>query len=1547
MSLSNWADDAAEKLKRAQLARKAMEDENNGLRAQLSSVVASCEKLQTKVAQLEEEADGIFSTSKSTPLRSRITELEDLLQESRDSLKRKRDRERTLIKASESLETKNAQLTRENMLLKSENSELSENLALAMQGITLSDGLMATVARSWSDGALELQRREVVTVVAVEGSVARVVKAGQNGSIPIAHLACVGIPLLQYIELVMPDRSTRERLLEDWLRQAGVLGRDLGEEGKLAALQRQKRANARAADGAANDSVAEIRKTVASLLNEIDESFSEASSPMSRSTLVTPRGGAGPALGAGLIEALMSSVTELSASANQYNSGFSKLNDQAAPLMRAVSVEEMDRKAALERQIASLDASNKQLGQQLKTAEAKRDKLVALTESLQQERNALASQLASSSMAMADVESLQMAELSLSSANSATNGPQQEMADQLQMQIDLNDAVAERERLSVELDSLQIEVQRLRGMDVSLSRERERCVLLEKKIVELSGLEERAAELSKLVDAANRKASDLEQASANANASLQRERERSAQLAEQVAALTLTANLSAGGDGPVRKQSQSTGLFSKLRSGSTKKSSAPPSVQDANAVALASARAELETVERKLAKSPRAGGAKSSDLVAERDRLVAEVHALEALAKRAPASQQQQASPPPIVVAIPTSPVASSHPVTSELDERDAAGISSLAAFSGRSSVRGSLNDSMIGDSAELNAILAEVQLSPDETAERFRNDGTREEELVRRSYVLKNIPGVRVMDKAAPSPASPSSVAASPLPVPVVVLSDSSDAKLNALEKKNADLTAQLEVEKKSKSLEVSALEQLLERERQQEAAKLAQLSAMLEEERRKILALEAERLSVSEAASRSVESAASTLESKIAEMNAQVELDKKALESLTEVKAKLESDLFEVKQALAAAEQRERELHRDEEEASRRLQFDLNAARVALTEEKETRARIEQREEASKQSLRAELAKAKHEREEEIAKLTASVAEMDKRIVEATKVIGDLTDANATLKKQLSESEASVAALEARVVQATSIIEQLASKAKENQKKAPSPETLAEMERLRGESATRDARLAEAAKVIDELTSANKALTESSKQLQVQQDTMQQRLVDATMVISELREANAALEKAASQTGALEKMEQRLVEATVVISQLRGDQEAAARREAELGEKNESLARSIKALEARLAEATGIIENLFAANKKLEDASREGESLEGRLVEAAKTISQLRDQNKEVASETDELRMRYNKLAVTLRDLTTRYNAAMAELKVATAKEAQQKEVLEVMRKELVRQAQRYDELERSRGTPQRATPAKEDVQMAEQMQQLARMIKSEPPTTPVRGVRNDGSDQARALAQLAQAVETAAPANSNNASAAEKDLTRRMAALDVRESRVEARETLLAKLTEVREALKKAEAAASAAERKERETALQLETVQKQLASRDKEKAALVARCREQDENFEKLEQENEERSSSLNRQLGLLQTERAELRRLLDSKLQPDANSLAAAEIKLALAAEALKQAEDSHAQNVKYLNEELASQRRLRETYEEVNAAVKGWGGKLSLLLLFC
>jgi hypothetical protein len=264
--------------------------------------------------------------------------------------------------------------------------------------------------------------------------------------------------------------------------------------------------------------------------------------------------------------------------------------------------------------------------------------------------------------------------------------------------------------------------------------------------------------------------------------------------------------------------------------------------------------------------------------------------------------------------------------------------------------------------------------------------------------------------------------------------------------------------------------------------------------------------------------------------------------------------------------------------------------------------------------------------------------------------------------------------------------------------------------------------------------------------------------------------------------------------------------------------------------------------------------------------------------------------------------------------------------------MRKELVRQAQRYDELERSRGTPQRGAAAaasaaaasaaatKEDLQIAEQMQQLARMIKSEP-TTPVRG---GAAEQARSAA-----------AASTSGSMDEKEVSRRMASLDVRESRVEARETLLAKLTEVREALKKTEAAALAAERRERETAQQLETAQKLLASRDREKAALVVRCREQEASLDKMEQETDQAATNMGRQLSLLQTERAELRRQLESKLSPEVGAAAAAQIKLAVAEEALTRAEESRAQQIKYLNEELASQRRLRETYEEVNAAVKG------------
>jgi chromosome segregation ATPase len=551
---------------------------------------------------------------------------------------------------------------------------------------------------------------------------------------------------------------------------------------------------------------------------------------------------------------------------------------------------------------------------------------------------------------------------------------------------------------------------------------------------------------------------------------------------------------------------------------------------------------------------------------------------------------------------------------------------------------------------------------------------------------------------------------------------------------------------------------------------------------------------------------------------------------------------------------------------------------------------------------------------------------------MVEATKVIGDLTQSNKELQRKLGESDATISALEARLVQATSIIEQLASKAKKNQQnKELSEQTLSEMEKLRQDSKTRDERLVEAAKVIDELSTSNKLLVESAQNMQSQQDTMQHRLVEATMVISELRAAISELEEkqAASQKNSSETMEKRLVEATVLISQLREENDNSARREADLNRTIEGNVRQINALEGRVAEATGIIENLFAANRKLEDASRESDSLEGRLVDAAKTISQLRDQNKEAAGETEEIRTRCNKLAVTLRDLTGRYNTSMAELKAASGKEAQLTELVEVMRKELAKQVQLYEELEREKNPTPARSAIKEDLQMAEQMQQLARMIKSEP-TTPVRGVIKDGSEQSRALASLVEAV---SPMD-------DKDLLRRLAALDVREARVEARETLLTTLANVRESLKKSEAATAMAERKHREAAMQLEAVQQQLASKEREKIALITRCRELEANMNNLEDETEVSSNSLNRQLGQLQTERAELRRILDSKLQPDAGALAAAEIKVALSAEALKQSDESHAQQTKYLKEEVASQRRLRETYEEVNAALKASGERV-------
>ncbi len=728
---------------------------------------------------------------------------------------------------------------------------------------------------------------------------------------------------------------------------------------------------------------------------------------------------------------------------------------------------------------------------------------------------------------------------------------------------------------------------------------------------------------------------------------------------------------------------------------------------------------------------------------------------------------------------------------------------------------------------------------------------------------------------------------------------------KLALAEKKIADLTMQLEAESRRSA------------EGEDARKKVDELTAKLEKREKAVVVV-------------------NSGEERLAELSAQVQ--------------KLEKELEVAHRAYAVTLQSEKEKLRDESEKLRRAEFDRDELRTLLAVEKETIARIQEREEASKMSMRAEVAGLKHAEavaRQENERLTENVAQLDRRLVDAMRDMDGLTQTVAATQSMLSTSESTIVEMEKRLVEATKVIEQLHAAARDTKLSSQLEGRIveatlliehltAEKKRLDGEAISREKRIEEAARVTDQLTAANKALSAQNKELLVQQETLQQRLVDATVRISQLREDHEAAERSLyaqkQDTQNSDTVERRLVEATILISQLREASDASVAREAEAAKKTEAQAREMTALQGRLAEATGIIESLFAANKKLEEQKTEGSSLEGRLVEAAKTISQLRDQNKTVMGETEEMRVRYNKLSMTLRDLTGRYNASMSELKNATA-------VIDVMKKELENQAKRYDALDRQKNpTPMRPgsrAAVSEDLEMAAQMQALAKMINAESaPTTPVRGnmsVKNDGSQEARVLSKLVDST----PPDDN-------DATRRLASLDVREARIEARETLLARLNETRAGLKKAEESLLAESRARRDVETQLATVKQQLSAKERERTALLGRCRELEESLDKQQDEAELSLTSLNHQIGQLQTERAELRKALDSRLQtqPDFQQVVAAEMRCALLAQEMQQNAESHAQNAKYLSEELASQKRLRGTYEEVNTTLKATAERL-------
>jgi chromosome segregation ATPase len=136
-SLSSWADTAAEKLRKDQQLRQEVEAENESLRSRVMVLTEATERLRTRIAMLTENetkssaatgADSNKSNSNAnlnnvSKIRSgstdggatqkRLLQLEDTLSSARDSLKRKRDRERKLIQEKNALEASVSSLSEE------------------------------------------------------------------------------------------------------------------------------------------------------------------------------------------------------------------------------------------------------------------------------------------------------------------------------------------------------------------------------------------------------------------------------------------------------------------------------------------------------------------------------------------------------------------------------------------------------------------------------------------------------------------------------------------------------------------------------------------------------------------------------------------------------------------------------------------------------------------------------------------------------------------------------------------------------------------------------------------------------------------------------------------------------------------------------------------------------------------------------------------------------------------------------------------------------------------------------------------------------------------------------------------------------------------------------------------------------------------------------------------------------------------------------------------------------------------------------------------
>lgn len=1615
-TLSQWVDDVNEKLKKSQADRKETEMENESLRARVMILTDSTERLRSRIATLEEAQAGVAPVE--TPLSKRVTQLEDTLSTARDSLKRKREREKKLIREKETLEARLNTAVNEVSKYRVENEDLREKVVMALEGVAMADGLVATVAKAHNGPDFQVRRNDVVTVLSAEGEFARVAFNGVYGKIPVASLSCVGIPLLQYIDLVAPDRAEQQRMLDRWL-----------DEAKSPVKAAPKRNVSKPDDG-----VLSIRLKVEELLHEIDESMSEPASPLQysgqSSFAVTPRENVSSERSAELMEAFMASVDELSTSARHYNSILEKLTEEASPLMKSLSDEALLRVASLEHELAGARDTTKTMREENERLRADLEKvsqdlrenrsdvekklvaaqLAVLTANAECQRLQMelenASMQAQVDASVPEVEDLAKAELSFAS-RSTPQDEQVKSVEFLQMQMDLNDALAEKERLMIEVESLRVELTRLRSteaelkeqvkqgrgvdeslhqeherlkaVDATLLKERERSSLLEEKIVELSKKMERQVSQEDYLNE-RKKVETLEKRVADLEKSLSEKSKHAEESAKPVVALSALQTSS----DTIKQVESSPGVgrrstFQQLlkrgkRSQKKGSSIAPASQEEAYDAALAQARADLEALESKM-KSPRLS-IRSSDMDSERERLIAEIQALESMAKE------------PHTVQEPT------------ISETDSEALAKLAAVSSRSSVRGSLNDSVIQESSELSSILSGVVVTSEETAERFAHDDTRFEEMQRRSKVLKSIPGIKVVEPEALK------------------------AKLAAAEERNAELAAEVDALQKNVTTLQAALDAITPRAGLNRSG--------LDESDLRSFSVPDDTLDLilgTRAAPQPQED-----ETKVKELTHQLTLAQRHFEEIQE---------------------RERNHRRELDDKIRTLEFELATVSGLLEVEKETRARITEKEEATKMASRAEIAQLKKQKEDSDTKLAslqkdldaanASVSQLQtlnkslmvdlaalrasqtkaseqssKESLERAAVLEKDKSERSSLEKKVTEVEGELKSARAAAAETSKQLEASRSANTELEGKVRKLET--ELSAATGNSVLLETRLVEATGVITQLRENNKKmdalltkhmaaektlkehtaqLEQRVKNLEEVNRKMEQRIVDNKTTIEKLSASNqessakldgaksleqqnkdltAALAAANEKILSLEPLESRIIEATTIITELNDTKTALearvveyARNEAVLRKqvaKVESQAKDIAQLEARVSEATVLISSLHE-EKTEKDAAlaavlEKNKKLEATLAEEAKKVAQLREVNKlmesklakekaeqqqqpqpkEASSQVDEvnkqlevklagalkaaaaagqnaerlekdneeIKTRYAKLLVTVKDLTTRYNEAKAELKTAATVQSQMKEQLQLqvqkndaLQRELAKQALKFEALERA------MSPG------GNVMSRGSAANPESPYKPPVKAVVE---------------VERAAAPPSGEGEL--QDVLRRSAALDVRESRVESREALAESLKQARAQLTKAEEAEAGERRLRRDVEVQLSSAQMLVESKEKDKQAALERAKDAEARLLKQQQESQNMLSVMHTQVNQLLTEKAELKKALDKKLKDDkdAQQLASLEMRLRLASEQAVQSEQDFKQQLKFVQDDLASQRRLRETFEEVNSTLK-------------